>query len=154
MDLSYQRRLAAEILGVGKDRVYFDPEHLEEIKSAVSRENIRILINKGYISKIQKKGTSRVRARYIQAQKKKGRRQGMGKRKGAKKARQGKKEVWARQIRAIRKELRKLRDSNKIDVKDYRLFYRWASAGKIRTKSYLYMLLAKYKKEKSIKEEK
>ena len=153
MDLSYQRRLASELMKVGKDRVYFDPDHLNEIKEAVSRENIRILINKGYIRKLQEKGTSRVRARYIKEQKKKGRRMGLGKRKGTKGARKDEKERWITQIRAIRKELRRLRDSEKISIRDYRLFYRWASAGRIKTKSYLHLLLSKYEKDKKAKEE-
>ena len=38
MNLSYQRRLAAEILGVGESRIRFDPSALDKIASAVTKE--------------------------------------------------------------------------------------------------------------------
>ncbi|NPA38685.1 MAG: 50S ribosomal protein L19e [Candidatus Nanohaloarchaeota archaeon] len=147
MDLSYQKRLAAEVLGVGVDRVWFDPEHLEDIKNAVSREAIRVLVNKGYIQKKQIKGISRARANYLREQKKKGRRVGHGRRKGKKTARLSKKEAWMRQVRAVRSLLREFKKKEIIDVKQYRYLYRQISAGRVRTKNYLKMLIAKMKRE-------
>ncbi|HDD33891.1 MAG TPA: 50S ribosomal protein L19e, partial [Thermofilaceae archaeon] len=38
------RRLAAEILGVGESRVWIDPEKLERVETAVTREDVRRLI--------------------------------------------------------------------------------------------------------------
>ncbi len=51
MDLSLQRRLAAEILNVGEDRVWIDPTKVEEVAKALSKQDIRELINKGIIRK-------------------------------------------------------------------------------------------------------
>ncbi len=149
MDLSYQRRLAAEVMDVGMDRVWFDPQHLNEIKEAVSREAIRELIAKGYIKKKQIKGVSRARANYLLQQKKKGRRKGQGKRKGKKTARLSKKEIWMTQVRAVRKLLREFKQKGVINSRQYRKLYSQISAGRIRTKNYLKMLINKIKREES-----
>ncbi len=149
MDLSYQKRLAAEVMDVGIERVWFDPQHLNEIKEAVSREAIRELIAKGYIKKKQIKGVSRARANYLLQQKKKGRRKGQGKRKGKKTARLSKKEIWMMQVRAVRRLLREFKQKGVINSKQYRKLYSQISAGRIRTKNYLKMLIHKIKREES-----
>lgn len=149
MDLSYQRRLAAEVMDVGLERVWFDPEHLNDIKEAVSRKAIRELIARGYIKKKQIKGVSRARANYLLMQKKKGRRKGHGKRKGKKTARLSKKEIWMKQVRAVRKLLKEFKQNGVINVKQYRKLYSQISAGRIRTKNYLRMLIQKMKREES-----
>ncbi|MHC1587692.1 MAG: 50S ribosomal protein L19e domain-containing protein, partial [Candidatus Syntropharchaeia archaeon] len=64
-DLSNQRRLAADILGVGIKRVWLNPELVEEIAAALTREDIRGLIESGAIKRKQKKGVSRGRARML-----------------------------------------------------------------------------------------
>ncbi|MCC6057952.1 MAG: 50S ribosomal protein L19e, partial [Desulfurococcaceae archaeon] len=49
MDLRYQRRLAAEVLGVGENNIIFDPEHLDRVANAVTREDIKKLVEEGII---------------------------------------------------------------------------------------------------------
>jgi large subunit ribosomal protein L19e len=110
MDLSLQKRLASEILGVGKDRIWIDPNKIQEASKALSRSDILDLIDKGIIRIKQVKGQSRTWANYIKEQKKKGRRRGPGSKKGSKNARSGKKEHWIKRIRAIRKLLRELKE--------------------------------------------
>jgi len=46
-----QRRLAAEVLECGMNRVWFDPTALDEIASAATKDDIRELIEKGLIKK-------------------------------------------------------------------------------------------------------
>ena len=43
-DLSLQKRLAAEILGVGESRIWIDPNRIEDVADAITREEIRGLI--------------------------------------------------------------------------------------------------------------
>ncbi len=150
MDVKFQRRLAAEILKCGEERVWMDPNALDEIKEAVTREDIRMLIKRGLIKKKQKKGTSRVRANYIKAQKEKGRRKGSGSRKGKKYARYPRKKRWIKTIRPIRATLRDLRDSGKIDRHTYRRFYRLAKGGTFKSRNHLLMHM---KAEGYLKEE-
>ena len=49
MNLTAQKRIAAEILKCGENRVYFDPYLMDEIKMAITREDIRNLIKEGII---------------------------------------------------------------------------------------------------------
>ncbi|MGC9132844.1 MAG: 50S ribosomal protein L19e [Nanopusillaceae archaeon] len=149
MDLSLQRRLAAEILNVGEDRVWIDPTKTEEVSKALSKQDIKELINKGIIRKKQVEGQSRTWARYIHEQKKKGRRRGQGSRKGGKKARSDKKEEWMKKIRSLRKLLKKLRDEKIIDKHIYRDLYRKAKGGEFKNKRSILL----YLKEKGILKE-
>ncbi len=137
MNLTNQRRLAAEVMGVGVHRVWLDPEASEDIANALTREDIRKLIDEGKIDKKRIKGVSRARARKLHATRAYGHRKGHGSRKGAKGARRPKKEQWIKRIRALRKHLRELRDNNTIDRKTYRLLYRKAKGGEFRSKAHL-----------------
>jgi len=137
MNLKTQRRLAAEILKVGLDRVWIDPEALDEVGGAVTRDDIRKLIKEGKIKAKQKEGISRYRARKLAFQRSKGRRRGHGSRKGAKYARYPRKQRWMSRIRAIRRRLRDLRDSGKIDRTTYRKLYLLAKGGVFRSKAHV-----------------
>ncbi len=150
MDVKFQRRVAADILKCGEDRVWMDPNALDEIKEAVTRDDIRMLIKRGLIKKKPKKGTSRVRANYLKMQKEKGRRKGHGSRKGKKYARYPRKRRWIKTIRPIRATLRDLRDSGMIDRSTYRKFYRWAKGGVYKSRNHL---LSHLKAEGYLKEE-
>jgi len=124
MKLTIQRKLAAKIFNVGVNRVFLDPKESAEIAKAITREDIKDLIRRGFISVKQKEGTSRSRAKKMIEQKKKGCRKGPGSRKGKKGARTPKKEKWIGKVRALRDELKKLREENKVDEKMYRRIYK------------------------------
>ena len=49
MNLTTQKRLAASILKVGLNRVWIDPERLEEVSMAITREGVKQFINDGAI---------------------------------------------------------------------------------------------------------
>ena len=72
MKLRTQRRLAGELLKCGSERVWLDPEQLDKIAQAITREDIRKLIADGVIVKKQAKGISRVRANIRMFKKRKG----------------------------------------------------------------------------------
>ena len=137
MDLRLQRRLAAQILKCGTNRVWFDPSALEEIAEAATKDDIRELIEKGAIKRRPVKGVCRVRINYKKAQKRKGRRRGHGSRKGKKTARLSRKEAWILRIRALRRRLRYLRDKGIIDRRTYRMLYMKAKGGEFRSVSHL-----------------
>ena len=129
MNLKPQKRMSAEILKCGENRVYFDPYLIEDISLAITREDIRNLIKQGVIQKKYKKGVSKYRQNLRHERKKKGRGRGLGKRKGTKHARTPKKRAWIRRIRPIRRELKKLRDRKLITVANYRKLYKNAKGG-------------------------
>ena len=85
MNLTTQKRLAASILKCGLNRVWIDPERMEEVSRAITRDGVRQLINDGAIKAKPEKGISSYRSKKIAEQKKKGKRKGRGSIKGAKK---------------------------------------------------------------------
>lgn len=129
MDLRNQRRLAAEVLKCGEHRIWIDPEETDEVEKAVTRQDVRNLINQGIIAAKQKQGVSRGRTRERDTQRSKGRHSGQGSRKGASKARQSRKRRWIQTIRPIRRYLRELRDSDVITRSQYRSYYQRAKGG-------------------------
>ncbi|MEM0466385.1 MAG: 50S ribosomal protein L19e [Candidatus Thermoplasmatota archaeon] len=136
-DLRNQRRMAADILKCGQNRVWMDPDRLDEIAKAVTRHDVSILINGGAIKAQPIKGISRGRKNYLKKQREKGRRRGIGSRKGKKYARLPRKERWIRTIRPLRTYLRELRDTKTITPHVYRLYYQKAKGGEFRNKQYL-----------------
>ena len=127
-DLRAQRRLAADVLGVGKGRVTFDDDAQAEIADAITREDIRELIADGVIRTEKARGNSRGRARERQKKRAYGHRKGAGSRKGKAGGRQNKKKDWQSRIRAQRKALKSHRDAG-LDRSAYRELYNMASGG-------------------------
>jgi large subunit ribosomal protein L19e len=128
-DLSAQKRLAADVLDVGQNRVWFDPEAQGEIADAITREDVRDLIDQGVIRTKEKSGNSRGRAKERQEKRAYGHQKGHGSRKGSAGARQNEKDDWVSRIRAQRERLRDLRDSGELSPTEYRELYDQASGG-------------------------
>ncbi len=139
VDLSKQKRIAAQVLKVGVGRVWIDPdpEVTEDVTGAITRDDIRGLIEEGIIKKKQKKGVSRGRARERAMKKSLGRRKRHGSRKGAKGARRGKKRQWIIKIRALRRRLKEFRDEGHVDRTTYRKLYNKAKGGEFRSIAHL-----------------
>jgi len=129
LSLSSQRRLAAEVLKVGKGRVWIDPNRIEEVEIAITREEIRKLIHEGAIRSFPKKGISRARARVLHEKRKKGLRRGPGRKSGSSGAIVSKKHAWMNKIRTLRKKLRELKEKRVITKSTYRQLYDTAGSG-------------------------
>ncbi len=137
MDLKTQKRMAAEILNVGKNKVWMDSDRMTEISTAITKDDIRRLIDQGAIKAKDKKSVSRARARKRDEQRKKGKQSGPGTRKGAKNGRKSNKEKWMQTVRAQRELLKELRDSGKLDSRTYRDLYNKVKGGAFRSKGHL-----------------
>ncbi|MGB9636991.1 MAG: 50S ribosomal protein L19e, partial [Thermoplasmata archaeon] len=141
MNLRNQKRMAAEILGCGINRIWIDPNALGELANAVTREDIRNAIAAGVIKAKKVKGNSKARIRYRAKQRAKGRQRGIGSREGSKFARMPRKLRWMQTIRAVRSLLKTLRANGKISRKDYRKLYYQAKGGVFKSKAHLRMQL-------------
>jgi large subunit ribosomal protein L19e len=137
MDLKNQRRIASQLLKCGVNRVYIDPNRAEDAEDAITRADVRTLINSGAVYARQKKGVSRGRAEHNIAQRRKGRQTGHGSRRGKKGARKPSKQRWMQAIRPIRKKLKELRDEGKIDTRTYRKYYLQAKGGVFKSRPHL-----------------
>jgi large subunit ribosomal protein L19e len=145
MKLTTQKRLAAEVMKVGISRVWIDPEFEDEVSLAITRNDIRRLVDEGAIQRKQKTGVSRGRARHILRQKRKGQRKGPGRRKGKYTSKLSSKDRWMMKIRPMRKELKKLRDEGKITRRVYRDLYLKAKGNAFRNTAHLRTYIAEHK---------
>jgi len=128
--LSSQRRLAAQILKVGQNRVWIDPQRVDDVEVAITREEVKKLVHEKVIMALPEKGVSRARAKIIQEKKRKGRRKGAGSKTGAGYAKISKKEAWMSRIRSLRRRLRELKATRVITETTYRKMYRVAGSGR------------------------
>ena len=130
MSLHGQRRLAAELLKSGTNRVWIDPNRIEDVEIAITRAEIRRLIHEGAIRKLPAKGVSRARARVLHEKKKEGLRRGPGTRQGSRGATVSKKDAWMAGIRSLRKKLREWKTTRAISEGSYRQLYMVAGGGR------------------------
>ncbi|MFD1685751.1 50S ribosomal protein L19e [Halobellus litoreus] len=128
-DLRAQKRMAADVLDVGKSRVWFDPDEQSEIAEAITREDIRDLVDQGTIRATDAKGNSKGRARERAEKRAYGHRKGPGSRKGKSGGRKNSKDEWVSRIRAQRRRLKELRDDGPLTATQYREVYNKASGG-------------------------
>lgn len=143
--LRMQRRIASELLGVGENRVWIDPSKLKELKDAITREDIKKLIDQGAIRRKALKGQSRARARLLHEKKSRGHRKGRGSRKGKMSSRVG--TDWRLRVRALRSELKKQLLAGSISKTDYRHLYRRVKGGAFHSVSHLRNVIStEYKK--------
>jgi large subunit ribosomal protein L19e len=132
-DLSSQRRLAAQILKIGQNRVWINPEFMSDVESAITREEIRKLIHEKVIVSLPQKGVSRSRAKVIRAKKHQGRRSGPGSITGAGFAKVTQKQAWMIRIRSLRRKLRELKANRTITEETYSQYYRMAGSGRFQS---------------------
>jgi large subunit ribosomal protein L19e len=136
-DLKSQRRLAAKIMDCGENRVWMDPDSQGEIAEAITREDVRELVQQGIIREKRKKGVSRGNARERDEKRAYGHQKGPGTRKGKAGARSDPKDEWKSGIRALRKELRRMKEDEEIDASTYRDLYGKAKGGEFDSVRYL-----------------
>ena len=158
VNLRQQRRLAASILGVGKGRVWMDPNEVNEIALANSRKAVRKLIKDNFIFKKKIAMHSRQRARLRKAERRLGRHTGLGKRIGCADGRMPKKILWIRRQRTLRRLLKKYREAKKFDKHLYHQLYLDCKANRYNSKKNLAdaveKILAKKKLAQKIVEQK
>ena len=142
MKLTTQKRLAADVMKCGQTRVWMDPDFEDEISLAITRDDIRRLVDEGAIQRRPVRGVSRGRARYKLRQKRKGQRSGPGRKKGKATSKLSGKDRWMMKIRPMRKELKKLREDGKITSRVYRELYLKAKGNAFRNTAHLKTYIA------------
>lgn len=157
MQLKSQRRLAAQLLNVGENKVWFDTDRLEEVKEAITKTDIYKLIKDFAIQAKPQKGSAGYKRRKKSAQKRKGRQQGPGSREGTRNARLSQKESWMARIRLQRNLLKNLRKRKILNPKAYRDLYLKSKGGFFRSKRHVLLYLGEQgilKDNKTMKQEK
>jgi large subunit ribosomal protein L19e len=132
--MSLQKKLAAKILKVGESHVWIDPSRAKDMKSAITRIDIKKLIKQHAIKALPEK---------IKRPAKK-RRKGAGSRKGSKYAVVPRKKQWMATVRSLRQMLKDLRASKQIDNANYKKLYMLVKGGMFRSRSHLRIYLEQH----------
>ncbi|MDD1776415.1 MAG: 50S ribosomal protein L19e [Candidatus Methanomethylicus sp.] len=132
MSLRNQKRIAADVMKIGETRVWIDPERFEDVSAAITRSDVRSLVDDGAIKTRPQIGVSRGRSRHKHKQKRKGLRKGPGSRKGVVEG-----DEWMDRIRSMREFLRLLRKRKIITPSVYRMLYLKAKGGAFHDKRQL-----------------
>jgi len=144
MDLKVQKRLAAQIYGCSPDRVVFDNDRLDDIKQAITKRDLKLLMGEGAITRKPGNFTSKARSRKLALQKRKGRRKGPGSRKGKFGARFRPKETWMSLVRVQREFIKLLLSKNIITRQAYRGLYLKSKGGYFRSKRHIKLYLEEH----------
>lgn len=108
MNLESKKRLAAKTLNVGLERIKFNTSRLDEIKEAITKQDIRDLHSDGAIM------IKEIKGRKAKVEKKTRRRAGK-----VRKKIKGRKRNYVIITRKLRAYLKELKDQTKIDTEKY-----------------------------------
>lgn len=137
MKVNSAKKIAAEEFKSGITRVWVDTNSIDKVLEAASRADVRELIERNVIQLKQKKGNSNARLKKRIKQLSKERRRGPGSIRGTKYARFPRKERWITTIRALRSELRNMKQNNEIDQKTFRKYYLQVKGGSFKSRAQL-----------------
>jgi len=141
MNLEMQKRLSSKVAKVGLARVKINPENVDQVKEAITKADIRDLIDNKVIEILPLVRNSKARARLRSKAKKKGRQSGPGSKVGTKNARTPTKRVWINRIRLQRKIIKSFKDSGRLSTGDWKTLYYRAKGGFFRNKRHLLQTL-------------
>ena len=109
MNLKGKKRIAAETLKVGKERIIFNKNRLDEIKEAITKQDIRDLKSSGAISLKEIGGRRKIEKRKTR------------RRSGKIKVKVGhRKQEYVKLTRKLREYLKELKKQDKIDHETYK----------------------------------
>ncbi len=132
-----QRRLAAQILKVGESKIWLDPTKISEIEKAVTKADVRRLIDKGYIK--ARKGKLKM------TREKKKKRRYEGSKKGKKYSIVPRKRRWINLVRSLREFAKELKEEGRIDNRTYRLVRKWIKGGMFKSRAHMKLYLEQRK---------
>ncbi|MBT6023292.1 50S ribosomal protein L19e [Candidatus Woesearchaeota archaeon] len=141
MNLEMQKRLSSKVAKVGLARVKINPENVDQVKEAITKADIRDLIDNKVIEILPLVRNSKARARLRAKAKKKGRQSGPGSKVGTRNARTPTKRVWINRIRLQRKIIKSFKDSGRLSTGDWKTLYYRAKGGFFRNKRHLLQTL-------------
>lgn len=126
MNLKNKKQLAAKVMGVGKERIYFNQENLKQISEAITRQDILDLSESGAIVVKEVKGRKKV------VKRKHKRRVGKIKKRVDKS-----KKNYVLLTRKLRTHAKSMKKRGQIDTEKYREIRKGIKASKFKSKRHL-----------------
>ena len=124
-----QKKMASQILKVGKNRVWLDPNHSEDLNAAITKNDVRKMILKGWVKALPEK--------IHRPREKKKRSRGQGSRKGARYSIVNRKRRWIIKVRPLRRMLKEMKTKKEIDNETFKKLYSLVKGGMFRSRSHL-----------------
>jgi large subunit ribosomal protein L19e len=121
--------MAAQVLKVGKNRVWLDPKQAKDLDAAITKADVRKMILKGWIKALPEK--------IHRPKEKKKRGRGRGSRKGARYSIINRKRRWISRVRPMREMLKEMREKKQIDNPTFKKVYSLVKGGMFRSRSHL-----------------
>ena len=140
----HKKKLAGKILRVSYQKVRFAEGAQEDVQKAITRSDMRGLIAVGKVYVNPQNYHSRAGARKNAAQKRKGRQQGRGSKKGSKHSIVTRKDFWMTRVRLQRKFVSELREKGLLTVESYRLLRNKMKGGYFRNLRHLKLYLTEH----------
>ena len=126
MQLNKKKELAARTLGVGKGRIIFNRERIDEIKEAITRQDIKDLVRGKAINIAEKTGTR------TKVKRKTRRRMG-----GVRKKVNKRKREYITITRKLREFIRRLKEKKAINPEQYRKLRKEIKSRSLKSKAHL-----------------
>lgn len=126
MNLKNKKALAAKVLGVGKERVYFNQESIKQISEAITRQDILDLKQSGAITLKPVKGRKKIVKRKHK--------RGKGK---VKKKVNNRKQTYVKLTRKLRKHVKALKRTGQVSPEKYTEIRKAIKASKFKSKRHL-----------------
>ncbi|AEA39062.1 60S ribosomal protein L19 (nucleomorph) [Cryptomonas paramecium] len=143
--MDFQKKVASQILGCGKRKVWIDPNEKKEILLSNNRVNIIKMIKRGHILKKNVNHRSNLKFKIRKESSAKGRHHGVGKKKGTSNARFSMKTAWIVKQRVLRNLLKKYKCKMKINRHLYRNLYKKCKGNIFKNKRILVEYINKFK---------
>lgn len=141
------QRMARRLLQCGRNKLWIDPNEKDRVAAAQSYEEVKTLVSDNVIIRRRDKVNSRAHARKLAVGKSKGRRMGLGRRKGTKEARLSSKTIWMKKIRSMRSALKDLKKKGELAGEQYRQYYVQAKGNLFKNKNIMIDTIMKKKAE-------
>ncbi len=120
MSLVYQKKMAAKLLKTGKTKIWIDPDAIDDVGIAVTKNDMRKLIAGGKVRAKPRLGISGGRSQIVRLKKQRGLRSGPGSTKGGVSIDE---EKWMRKVRSQRDFVKLLRKRKIITPTIFRQLY-------------------------------
>lgn len=135
MSIKLTRRVAADLLGRGTSAVRIKEDAIPEAEKAITRDDVRALIQKGLVYAEKKKHNISAYGKILKEKRGQGRKRGTGKRRGTEKARAS--VEYKKRVRAQRRVLAQLKQEKAFNNEKFKEFYRLVKGGTFASKASL-----------------